>query len=94
ESGVRITGKNFTTFSMDVEPEYIAVTDNSNIAYVSLQENNAVAKIAIKDCEVKRIFPLGYKEWGNGTLFDASDKDDMINLADWPMVKGMYQPDA
>ncbi|CAN0424076.1 unnamed protein product [Ascophyllum nodosum] len=27
-------------------------------------------------------------------LFDASDKDDMINLADWPTVKGMYQPDA
>ena len=25
------------------------------------QENNAVAKMAIKDCEVKRIYPLGYK---------------------------------
>lgn len=26
--------------------------------------------------------------------FDASDKDDEINLQNWPMVKGMYQPDA
>lgn len=94
ERGMRITGKNFTTFSMDVEPEYIAVTANGNTAYVSLQENNAVAKIAIKDCEVKRIYPLGYKEWGNGMMFDASDKDGMINLMDWPTVKGMYQPDA
>lgn len=27
-------------------------------------------------------------------LFDASDKDDMINLQEWPTIKGMYMPDA
>lgn len=26
--------------------------------------------------------------------FDASDKDDEINLQDWPQVKGMYMPDS
>lgn len=26
--------------------------------------------------------------------FDASDEDGMINLQDWPTVKGMYMPDA
>lgn len=34
------------------------------------------------------------QEWGNGVKFDASDRDDMINLQDWPMVKGMYMPDS
>ncbi|CAM9744151.1 unnamed protein product, partial [Laminaria digitata] len=57
-------------------------------------ENNAVVKIDIKDCEIDRIFPLGYKEWGNGIKFDASDKDGSINLQDWPQVMGMYMPDA
>eukprot|EP00904_Undaria_pinnatifida_P006682 jgi/Undpi1/3143/HiC_scaffold_15.g06517.m1 len=94
KSGVRVSGANFTTPSMDMEPEYIAVTDNSKKAYVTLQENNAVAKININKCEIDRIFPLGYKEWGNGVLFDASDKDGKINLQDWPTVKGMYMPDA
>lgn len=26
--------------------------------------------------------------------FDASDEDGEINLQNWPMVKGMYMPDA
>ncbi|CAM9455468.1 unnamed protein product, partial [Scytosiphon promiscuus] len=92
--GMRANGGNFTTFSMDMEPEHISVTENGDTAYVTLQENNAVAKIDIKGCDVKRMFPLGYKEWGNGVKFDASDRDDMINLQDWPMVKGMYMPDS
>ncbi|CAM9741422.1 unnamed protein product [Hapterophycus canaliculatus] len=77
-----------------MEPEHIDITDSGKTAYVTLQENNAVAKIDIKDCEVKRVFPLGYKEWGNGVKFDASDRDGMINLQDWPTVKGMYMPDS
>lgn len=40
------------------------------------------------------IFVSPAQEWGNGVMFDASDKDDAINLQDWPMVKGMYQPDS
>lgn len=27
-------------------------------------------------------------------MMDASDKDDGVNLQDWPTVKGMYQPDS
>ncbi|CAM9455187.1 unnamed protein product [Scytosiphon promiscuus] len=92
--GMRVGGKDFTTFAMDMEPEYIAVTENGNTAYVTLQENNAVAKIDIKGCQVKRMYPLGYKEWGSGLQLDASDQDGMINLQSWPTVKGMYMPDA
>ena len=38
--------------------------------------------------------PRRIQEWGNGVKFDASDKDDEINLQDWPQVKGMYMPDS
>jgi len=44
------------------------------------------------------------KEWGNGVLMDASDRDGAddedpdekgrINLQEWPTVKGMYMPDT
>ncbi|CBJ25800.1 alkaline phosphatase [Ectocarpus siliculosus] len=94
DGGMRVGGMNFTTLSMDVEPEYIAVTEFGTTAYVSLQENNAVAKIDIKGCEVKRMYPLGFKEWGDDMKFDASDEDGMINLQEWPTVRGMYMPDA
>jgi hypothetical protein len=43
---------------------------------------------------VKAIVGLGFKDWASlGLEFDASNKDDGINLQTWP-VYGMYQPDA
>lgn len=45
--GVRKAGMNFTSFSQDMEPEFIAISDNNRWAYVTLQasahKNNAVA---------------------------------------------------
>jgi hypothetical protein len=90
---VRIYGPN-ASVAQDLEPEYIAVSDDSKTAMVTLQENNAIAIIDIRSAKVKRIKSLGYK-WhalpGNG--IDASDKDDGINIENWP-VAGMFQPDA
>jgi hypothetical protein len=58
-----------------------------------LEENNAIAVIDIKRAEVIDIFSLGYKDHSlPGNAIDASNKDDAINIANWP-VKGMYQPD-
>jgi DNA-binding beta-propeller fold protein YncE len=93
EQGVRIFGPN-ATVAQDLEPEYIAVSADSRTAYVSLQENNALAVIDIDSATVTHIFALGYKDHskaGNG--FDASDKDGAINIRTWPTL-GMYQPDA
>ena len=57
EMGVRIfPGKNA---SQDFEPEYITVTDDSETAFVSLQENNAVVKIDIEKKKIIDILPLG-----------------------------------
>ncbi len=82
------------TVAQDVEPEYISVTHDSRTAYVTLQENNALAMVDIRRAKVTRILPLGFKDHLQpGNELDASNKDDAINLANWP-VFGMYQPDA
>ena len=80
------------TFEEDAEPEYIAVSGDSKHAYVSLQENNVIAKINIENGIVTDYFGLGYKDWSQSAL-DASNKDNRINIQPWP-VKGMYQPDT
>ena len=91
--GVRIFGPN-ATVAQDFEPEYIAVSHDSKTAWVTLQTNNALAVVSIKDASVESIIPLGYKEYLDpANKFDASDKDGSIYLNNWP-VYGMYQPDA
>ncbi|MFN4080511.1 MAG: choice-of-anchor I family protein, partial [Saprospiraceae bacterium] len=100
-AGVRIFGPN-ATVAQDLEPEYIAVSEDGTTAYVTLQENNALAIVDIASATVNEIKPLGYKDHGNpNNAFDASDRDvdgtssggGKINIQTWK-VKGMYQPDA
>lgn len=92
-AGVRIFGPNATA-AQDFEPEYITVSADSQTAYATLQENNAVAVIDIASATVSAIVPLSTKDY-NQTVnaLDASDRDNTINITTWP-VKGMYQPDA
>lgn len=93
EQGIRIFGPNAST-AQDLEPEYIAVSDDSTTAWVTLQENNAIARIDIEAAEVVDIVGLGYKDHGTeGNGFDASNKDNAINIRTRPVL-GMYQPDA
>ncbi|MCB1183120.1 choice-of-anchor I family protein [bacterium] len=92
-AGVRIFGPGANT-AMDLEPEYIAVSHDGRTAWVALQEANALAIVDIRRAEVTDIVPLGFKDHlapGNG--FDASNRDDMINIANWP-TRGMYMPDG
>ena len=92
-SGVRVFGPD-ATVAQDFEPEYIAISHDSRTAWVTLQENNALAEIAIREATVRNIIPLGYKNHLDpANKLDASDKDDQIYLNTWP-VKGMYLPDA
>jgi hypothetical protein len=78
--------------AQDLEPEYIAVSPDGQVAYVTCQENNAIVVIDIAKAKALDILPLGYKDWSQSKL-DASDKDDAINIQAWP-VFGMYEPDA
>lgn len=92
-AGVRISGPSPLP-SQDIEPESIAVSGNSRTAFVTLQENNALAEVDVLSGSVTAILPLGLKDHAlPGAGLDASDKDSAIAIANWP-VKGMYMPDA
>ncbi|MEP3836437.1 MAG: choice-of-anchor I family protein [Algibacter sp.] len=91
--GFRVFGPG-ATLAQDVEPEYIAVSEDSNTAWVSLQENNGVAKVNLTSKTIEGIYPLGFKDHNiAGNEMDASDKDGVTELKNWPVL-GMYQPDA
>lgn len=92
-SGIRKT-KSTSTLSQDLEPEYITVSSDSQKAWVTLQENNAIAEIDLVNKNYTSIWGLGTKDMsavGNG--FDASDTNNEILIANWP-VKAYYSPDA
>ncbi len=64
--GIRIFGPN-ATVAQDFEPEYIAITENGQLAYVTLQENNAFAVIDLTTNALRDILPLGYKDHNSGS---------------------------
>jgi DNA-binding beta-propeller fold protein YncE len=93
EKGIRIFGPG-ASVAQDLEPEYITISKDSRHAWVSLQEANALALIDITRAKVMKLLPLGTKDHNQkGNALDVSNKDDMINITNWPVL-GMYQPDA
>ena len=93
DESIRVFGPD-ATVAQDMEPEYIAVSHDSKYAWVTLQENNALAIVDIAKGEITSLVGLGFKDHsveGNG--LDASDRDDAINITTWPVL-GMYLPDA
>jgi hypothetical protein len=100
-AGIRIFGRQAngapSNAAQDFEPEYIAVAGPR--AYVTLQENNAVAVVNIGQARIEAVRPLGFKDHGRvvngvpGNGLDPSDRDGANRIAAWP-VYGMFQPDA
>lgn len=83
----------FSTVAQDLEPEFIS-TGPGRIAWVTLQENNAIAILDVPTATVLRIAGLGAKDHSLAmNALDASDRDDAINIATWP-VNGLYMPDG
>jgi hypothetical protein len=92
-SGVRKL-KLTSSMSQDFEPEYITTSANSQKAWVTLQENNAIAEINLTNNTIADVWALGTKDMnavGNG--FDISDNNNEILIANWP-IKAYYTPDA
>ena len=93
-AGVRIFGAG-ATVAQDLEPEYIAVSKDSKKAWISLQENNAVAVLNISSGQITQILPFGFKDWSfSNNGLDASNRDNAINIDTYANLFGMYQPDA
>jgi DNA-binding beta-propeller fold protein YncE len=91
--GLRAFGPG-SSFAQDMEPEYICISNDSKTAWVTLQENNAIAKIDISARTVTHIFPLGFKDYNlDENALDPSDRDSKIFLSKWK-VKGIYTPDG
>ncbi|NVK25164.1 MAG: alkaline phosphatase [Gammaproteobacteria bacterium] len=92
DMGVKFAGPVGNTVAKDIEPEYITVSADSKMAYVSLQENNAIGVVDLVDMTVE-VKPLGYKDWGMYEL-DFTNKDEVAKFQSVPGLKGMYQPDT
>ncbi len=93
DPSVRVFGPK-ATVAQDLEPEYVTVASDSKTAWVSLQENNAIARLNIESGRFTAIRGLDFKDHAlAGNELDASDDDGDINIANWP-VFGMYMPDA
>lgn len=89
--GVRISGPGASA-AQDLEPEY--VTTEGGTAWVTLQENNALAIVDLDRATVRDIVPLGLKDHAQeANALDASDRDGKADIRPHP-VKGVYMPDA
>jgi len=95
--GIRIYGglaSTPATVAQDLEPEYIAVSADSQTAYITLQENNALAVLDLTTKTITGLRPVGYSDHRQpGRGLDASDQTADVLIANWP-IKGMRQPDG
>ena len=89
-----------STVAQDLEPEYVAI--DGTTAYVSLQENNAIAEVDFSDVSnptVTDVYALGTKDHsiaGNGldpSKEDGPGGDPEVNINTFPL-QGLYQPDT
>ena len=79
--------------SLDFEPEYIAVSENSRTAYVALQEANAIAVLDIAGGTFTSIIGLGFKNhYLQQNSLDAL-RDGKAELRTQNLY-GAYQPDG
>jgi hypothetical protein len=91
--GFRIFGKD-ASFAQDIEPEYVAISQNSKTAWVTLQENNGIAVIDLNSKTITDILPLGFKDYNLASNeMDLSDADGGVFFKPWP-VKSVYMPDG
>lgn len=105
DPNIRITGPN-ASVPQDLEPESISITPDGRLAYISLQENNAVGVLDLLTLRWVKLLPLGYKDWHQGALYSGNGIDfrrggapvwgstapsSTTYLPTW--VKGIYQPD-
>lgn len=92
DQGIRIFSTS-ASVAQDIEPEYITISSDDSKAFVSLQENNAMAVIDIATATIDTIYALGYIDYSTSSFLDPSDQSGSILIGSAP-VKGAYMPDA
>jgi hypothetical protein len=90
--GGRVFGPG-ASLAQDLEPEYLTVSDDEKFAFVTLQENNAIATIDLETQSVVSINGLGYKKHADAGKGLDGINDGTVAVAT-QNVQGMYQPDA
>ena len=89
--GVRKTG--IKSFVQSLEPEYITVSKDSKMAWVSLQENNALVKFDVAAKKILDVFPLGYVDHSKPGFGLDIKKNKTIEIKNYPL-RGLRQPDG
>ena len=85
-TGIRLSGKPGLSWQgTDIEPEFVSI--NGNFAYVTLQENNGVAKVNLRTNTIERVFALGSVDFSS-QLVDLSDRDDAAGTG--PLIKPVF----
>lgn len=79
--------------AQDIEPEYITVS--GNYAYVTLQENNAMAKVNLTTNTLAYVKSYGAKSWeaSSGNTLDI-EEEGVITMKSYTGLFGLYQPDS
>lgn len=87
--------KDGATIAADLEPEYVGVNEAGTQAFVTLQENNAVAVLDIANKQITAVVGLGYKDHNQvANKLDASDRRNIVDFQNFANLFGMYMPDA
>lgn len=76
QAGVRLDGLKGSSIDQLLEPEFVNIDPSGDFATVTLQENNAMARVDLDAKKIVSITGLGRKNWGRGGLVvDTSNED-------------------
>lgn len=95
-------GRPGATVAQDLEPEYVAISDDSKTAFVTLQENNAIAVVDLERKRISKIFSMGFKDHGldrnriaPSDRFDGTTKPSIApTLKTYAGLFGIPMPDG
>ena len=76
QAGVRLDGLKGSSIDQLLEPEFVSIDPSGDFATVTLQENNAMARVDLAAKRIVAITGLGRKDWSRGGwVVDTSNED-------------------